>query len=167
MRLSTPMPNLYELQEIYVIDSNSPSGLSRFKAVIGGNGKVGPVLSLGFDGYWRMKFNRKFYRTHRIIYFMHHGIDPAESVVDHIDGNPLNNRIENLRKCTHQENLRNARKRGKGELPKGVTMGKGGKYQAQISIRDKVHTKVFATLVAATTYLDELRKHFHGEFARN
>jgi len=167
MQSATPMPVLGDLQATYIIDSNSPSGLSRFKASVGRNGKIGPVVSIGSDGYYRMQFNGRFYRTHRVIYFMHHGVDPAGLLVDHIDGNCRNNKIENLRACTQQENAQNARKRGKGNLPKGVTKRPSGKYQVQISIRDKVHTKVMTTLLAATHYLDELRKRFHGEFARN
>lgn len=71
----TAMPSLESLQEIYKIDPASPSGLSRIKATRGRNGRVGPVVSMGSDGYYRMKFDGQFYRTHRVIFFMHTGID--------------------------------------------------------------------------------------------
>jgi len=167
MKSATPMPKLCDLQATYIIDPISRSGLSRFKASIGRNGKVGPVISMGTDGYYRMQFNSKFYRTHRIIYFMHHGVDPGEKVIDHIDGDPTNNRIENLRACTQQENIQNARKRGTGSLAKGVTKRPNGMFRAQISIRDEIHIMDFSTLRSATRYLGQLRKRYHGEFARN
>ncbi len=167
MKPNTPMPLLSDLQATYVIDPSSPSGLSRFKACAGRNGKVGPVISLGSDGYFRMQFNKKFYRTHRIIYFMHHGVDPAEKVIDHIDGNPENNSVENLRACTQRENLQNAKKRGKGVLPKGITKRINGMFRAEISVRDEIHRMEFATLRSATLYLDQLCKRHHKQFAKN
>ena len=56
-------------------------------------------------GYVNICFNYKKHKMHRIIYLMHHGYLPKE--IDHIDGNPLNNKIENLRAATHSENLKN------------------------------------------------------------
>jgi hypothetical protein len=43
--------------------------------------------------------------AHRMIFLFHHGWLPAE--IDHIDRNPSNNRIENLRSVTRAENQRN------------------------------------------------------------
>ncbi|WP_157831764.1 HNH endonuclease signature motif containing protein [Pseudomonas sp. 02C 26] len=120
-KLNTALPSLEDLNEIYRIDPASPSGLSRIKAVRGRNGRTGPVVSIGTDGYYRMKFDGKFYRTHRVIFFMSTGIDPAQHVVDHIDGNRLNNNPDNLRSCTVAENLWNARGKLKRDgLPKGI-----------------------------------------------
>jgi hypothetical protein len=167
MRSIKPMPLLAELQATYVIDRSSPSGLNRFKASKGRNGRVGPVVSVGTDGYYRMQFNKQFYRTHRVIYYLHHGIDPLENVVDHIDGDIKNNRAENLRACTQQENLQNAKKRQKGELPKGISKLPNGMYKIQVSVQNEVHICELASLWAAMKYIDQLRKRHHGEFARN
>jgi len=67
----TAMPSLTDLHATYAIDAASPSGLSRIKASRGRNGRAGPVVSIGSDGYYRMKFNGQFYRSHRVIYYMH------------------------------------------------------------------------------------------------
>lgn len=56
-------------------------------------------------------------RAHRIIFKMHHDFEPG--LVDHINGNASDNRIENLRAATHQQNQAN--RRCDRELPKGVT----------------------------------------------
>lgn len=48
-------------------------------------------------------------RAHRVVWAIIHGYWP--SVIDHIDGNVTNNRIENLRQVTQAENCRNAKMR--------------------------------------------------------
>lgn len=164
----TAMPSLESLQEIYKIDPASPSGLSRIKATRGRSGRVGPVVSMGSDGYYRMKFDGQCYRTHRVIFFMHTGIDPAELVVDHIDGDQLNNKVENLRACTQQENLWNSKCREKADgLPKGIFQ-QGSQFGVRLSIGDdKPGVVWFANVRAATSYVDQIRKRYHGEYARN
>lgn len=47
---------------------------------------------------------------HRIVYIMHHGAIPEMCVIDHIDGNPHNNRISNLRAVRGEVNARNVKK---------------------------------------------------------
>lgn len=46
------------------------------------------------------------YKTHRIVWQLHHGDIPDLLVVDHIDGNKHNNKISNLRCVTKQQNTR-------------------------------------------------------------
>ncbi|NWC86958.1 HNH endonuclease [Pseudomonas reactans] len=162
-----PMPELSKLRENFVIDPESLSGLSRLKASRGRNGRPGPVLSTDREGYYRLKFKNVHYRTHRVVYFMHTGKDPGPLIVDHVDGDITNNNVCNLRCCTNTENLQNARKRGKGDLPKGISRLPNGMYQTQVTIDGIVQRAVLASLHAARRYLDQLRKRFHGEFARN
>lgn len=47
------------------------------------------------------------YREHVIIWILHNGPIPNGLEIDHKDRNPLNNKIENLRVCTHRDNNRN------------------------------------------------------------
>jgi len=162
-----PMPELSKLLDNFKVDPSSPSGLSRIKAGGGKNGKIGPVLSRDREGYYRFKFKSLHYRTNRVVYFMHTGEDPGPLVVDHIDGDISNNHVSNLRCCTNKENLRNARKRGKGDLPKGVSKLPNGMYQAQVTLDSGVHRAVLASIRAATSYLDQVRKRHHGKYARN
>lgn len=58
-------------------------------------------------GYRHIECSRKCYAVHRLIFFMHHGIIPL--VIDHIDGNNSNNRIENLRSATVSKNMMNSK----------------------------------------------------------
>ena len=47
--------------------------------------------------------------AHRLIFMLHHGWTPDE--IDHIDQDPANNRIENLRAATRAQNQSNSRRR--------------------------------------------------------
>lgn len=167
MTRHTAMPSLTDLHAIYAIDPASPSGLSRIKASRGRNGKAGPVVSIGSDGYYRMKFDGQFYRTHRVILYMHTGIDPGELVVDHIDGNCLNNNVENLRACTVQENLWNAKGKPKRSgLPKGISKLKNGDYRISVMTNGVIRKSDLKSFQAATHCLRSIRNREHGEYAR-
>jgi hypothetical protein len=50
------------------------------------------------------------YLNHRLIWLMVHGTDPLENLVDHVDGDCTNNRIDNLRLATCGQNRDNTKK---------------------------------------------------------
>ena len=57
-------------------------------------------------GYKQIRLGDRLYLNHRIIYFLHTGEWPL-GVVDHIDGDPSNNKVENLRSVTQKKNTHN------------------------------------------------------------
>ena len=59
------------------------------------------------NGYRGVRINRKIHQAHRVIFLYHYGRLPK--VVDHIDGNILNNLAENLREATASTNGFNRR----------------------------------------------------------
>lgn len=64
--------------------------------------------SISGNGYRMICIDYKHYYVHRIAYYMFRGLQPM--VIDHINGDKLDNRIINLRNTTQQRNLWNIRK---------------------------------------------------------
>jgi hypothetical protein len=75
------------------------------------------------------------YRSHRIAWLLHYGAWPAIQI-DHRDGNGINNRIENLREATSQQNAMNAKMTSRNSSgATGVSFKKTeGKWSASITI---------------------------------
>ncbi|WP_260513614.1 HNH endonuclease signature motif containing protein [Serratia fonticola] len=61
--------------------------------------------------YIAFKYKGKKRTAHRTVYEMHHGPLPKGYVIDHHDGNGLNNRIDNLRAVPQSVNLKNMPRR--------------------------------------------------------
>ena len=95
-------------------------------------------------GYIRIEINKKNYLLHRIIYKYHNeDFDLTDTSknnqIDHININPLDNRIENLRVATHSQNQRNRNKlKNCSSKYKGVYWNKQrNKWEARIRIDGK------------------------------
>lgn len=109
--------------------------------------------------------NKISYLRSRIIFLWHNGWLPE--VVDHIDRNKINDRIENLRAATKSDNQKNTTSR-KNSISKylGVSMCQGKYWRAQIKIADKnKHLGLFPTEEAAALAYNEAAKAHNGEFA--
>lgn len=61
-------------------------------------------------GYCQAVVLLRHYNAHRIIWFYHYGVWP-DGEIDHINGIPTDNRIENLRVVTSAENSKNLKLR--------------------------------------------------------
>lgn len=92
--------------------------------------------------------------------------------VDHINGNPLDNRRENLRLCTHSENLKNKKTPSHNTSGyKGVSYFKHGKRLKRWKVEIKVGGKAkclgyyFTPIEAATVY-NRKAIEIYGEFAK-
>ena len=78
-------------------------------------------------------------KAHRLAWFMHYGEWPS-GVIDHINGDPSYNRIENIRDVTAQVNAQNIRKAIKNSQSKllGACWNKARhKWQTQIVANKK------------------------------
>jgi|SaaInlV_200m_DNA_6_1039755.scaffolds.fasta_scaffold06147_5 hypothetical protein len=71
-------------------------------------------------GYSRVMVNGTNYRCHRVIWNWHFGDIPNDMIVDHINGDKSDNRIENLRLLTQSLNLLYGFARKRGEVLDGM-----------------------------------------------
>jgi|TARA_R110000824_G_scaffold71132_5_gene182367 hypothetical protein len=114
--------------------------------------------------YYAMNGNRDL-SIHRVVMNAPKGMD-----VDHINGDPLDNRKENLRICTRSENCRNRKVRTTSKSGyKGVYTTPYGRFQAYIGNPDKKSRHISlgtydAPEEAARVY-DRKALELHGEFA--
>lgn len=117
------------------------------------------------NGYWRVHVTGMMVSVHRLIFFKFHRYIP--DFVDHIDGDPSNNRIENLRAADRCGNSRNCKtpitnKTGiKGVYPVGK------KWIASIRINKKItHLGTFPDIFSAACARRSAEIQHYGEFAR-
>lgn len=95
--------------------------------------------------------------------------DPKGMVVDHINGDPADNRRENLRVCSQSENNRNSSIRKSNRLGvKGVYLDRRrGTYRAQITVDGKqIAIGCFGSLEEAKAAYEAAAHDLHGQFAR-
>jgi hypothetical protein len=146
-------------------------------------GKVAIVDDEDFEylNQWKWhasKLGNKFYAqrhnnlliTKNIKILMHRNIMKPKKgfVIDHIDGNTLNNKKNNLRICTHAENMRNSK------MPINNTSGfkgvsyvkKNNTYMSSIRFNDKkIYLGLFINPIDAAKAYNAAAVKYHGEFA--
>lgn len=111
----------------FYVDNNSPSGLSykdhiKSKEYLGRT--VGSKTHSGVKSYWKVSVNGSRYLAHRIVYLLTYGAIDSHRVINHIDGNGLNNTISNLEQVTQKVNTFKKLKKLSNGLPSGISLTK-------------------------------------------
>lgn len=129
---------------------------------------LGGITGINDNKYYVAKLDGKAYGLHRVAWLYVHGWMP--DMVDHRDGNPLNNRIENLRPADSTRNGYNKKiNRNSSTGVKGVTWrANRNSWEACIIVRGvRVYRRLFKDFDKAVIAIRSAREELHGEFANH
>ena len=98
-------------------------------------------------GYCQVLFNGRKYRYHVILWVLHNNENIPEGFeIDHINGDRIDNRIENLRLVSKRENCQNMQCHRDGKLVGVSYCKRKNKYRTQLTIDNKlVHIGYYQT----------------------
>lgn len=114
------------------------------------------------DGYIVIKLLGKHYYAHRVAWELYNGTEPPKHI-DHIDGDPSNNKIKNLKLASQRENCQNYKIHRKGK-PVGANYvqkyKKYKKYRSRIRVNGVQHNLGYfdTEQEAHSAYLNALSK---------
>ena len=125
-----------------------------------------PVGTRDTYGYLVVTIDRKKYKVHRLIYAMFH--DEVPAVLDHVNGDPADNRIENLRPATVQQNSYNRKVNTTSTTGIKNVHPLHGKWMAQCQANGvRRYLGMFNSVEDATKAVAAFRNANHKEFARH
>lgn len=113
-------------------------------------------------GYMCIRIEHRIYFSHRLAWLFINGQWPVDEI-DHIDGNPMNNKIANLRQATRAQNLANIRKTWSASGLRGVSWHKHTR-KWRVHIQGKEIGRFATKEEAARIWQREAKRRF-GEFA--
>ncbi len=152
----------------YLLDYHPESGIFRWKG--GRNGATfGSRAGTRVQprGYRRIRIENAYYPEHRLVWLYVYGRWPVKTI-DHRNGDPADNRLENLREATAQENSSNTRKTIPNQWGFRGVKKRCGRPGFTAMIRHQGHRYyigVFATPEAAHAAYVEADRKFRGDFA--
>lgn len=161
-RGSHRQPTIARLHELFTLQRD---GRLLRKVTMGARGRAGTFAgSADRHGYLQIEVCGYPTKVHRVVFAMAHGRWPS-CEVDHLNGNKMDNRPENLREATraiNQQNLRTAKSHNKlGVL--GVTHTRKGRFRASIVIDKKSkHLGHFDTIEEAHAAYVAAKRELHA-----
>jgi hypothetical protein len=132
------------------------------------NRKIGVEAGTWSNGYRVVHIDKNPYYIHKLIYLYHHGYIPE--VVNHIDENSGNNKIENLRPATFAQATQSSPKRARNKLGiKNVHFNeKSKRYHVSIRANKKdIFIGSYENLDSANSAAINARNKYHGNFANH
>jgi len=114
------LPEIDRLRQL--LDYDPETGIFRWKQFRRWSAKEGDFAGyINKRGYHKISVDGVDYSAHRIAWKIFYNEEPSD-IIDHVDRNKQNNKIENLRLATNQQNCMNV------EVKKNNTSGVKGVY---------------------------------------
>ncbi len=150
----------------FASDANERGWNKRYAGTVAGNQATGKdrktpsAVNVSVDG--------KLIKAHRIIWTICNGPIPDGVEIDHIDGNPWNNKLSNLRLASRDNNCHNTRTRKDNRLGiKCVRQTRSGMFASYIKANGKtIAIGTFSTAEEAHEKYCEMAKLLRGDFCR-
>jgi hypothetical protein len=148
------------------------SNMGRVKSFKKWAGKLGRILRPGIDGHGYQKvslytaqkrFTKKIHKLMQLAF-----LEDKTAYIDHHNGVKTDNRLNNLRLCTNQENQFNSQKRKKASsIFKGVRLHKATKkWESRIRYNYKqIYLGLFIIEKDAALAYDKKARELFGKFA--
>ena len=117
---------------------------------------------ISVKGYIHIKYEGEIYNVHRLIWKWWYGYDPEQ--VDHINGDKIDNRIDNLRNVDNKTNCRNRTKQNNNTsgFTGVIWFEQTGKWRSQIKIDQRqIYIGSYDTPQEAKEARDEFIKEFY------
>ena len=112
----------------------------KFTWVVPRSLRLQPGCKAGYqnpEGYIEIRFKYKKIKAHRLAWFIYYGKWPRH-FIDHINGDPSDNRIKNLREASSRQNSMNQKIHRNGRLVGAVFHKKYKRWQASIRLKGKI-----------------------------
>lgn len=139
------------LDNVFKYSEESPTGLVWNITILAGEHRnviktiPGQIAGSKADRKWNVVYNNVTYACHRVVWEIFNGKLQEGFVIDHKDGNPFNNKIENLRAVNQRVNTQNAKlSNANTSGKKGVSLHQGRYWKAQWYDKGRLKTKYFS-----------------------
>lgn len=153
-----------------LLNYNKSTGVFTRAKTITGNAVVGMVAgSLKKNGYVHIQIDGKCYLAHRLAWLYEYGTFP-DGILDHINGNRCDNRIENIREVTSMQNCQNEMKRTNNTSGVKVVCWdkRKGNWIAKIGFMHKtIYVGNFSNIEDAKEAIMKKREELHGEYVNH
>ncbi|MEP3277053.1 MAG: HNH endonuclease [Stappiaceae bacterium] len=152
-----------------LLSYNQKTGTLKWKVHRAGNARPGDRAGAVCGRYITIQIDSLNYRAHRIAWFLRTGSWPS-CLIDHKNGDGMDNRWVNLRQATYSQNAQNRciSRRNKSGQPGVCLDNETGKWLAEIGVQGKnKRLGRFQCLSDAVAVRCEAERHHFGAFARD